>query len=82
MGFCYNFNLIKYTKLTSVDFANFHDMQGEKRGQGVPGPLKKVLGLIDLFSPGTMGRSLSRSCPVPSRNLPGTYRDGGLVRTP
>ena len=68
MGFCYNFNLIKYTKLTSVDFANFHDMQGEKRGQGVPGPLKKVLGLMDLFSPGTMGRSLG---PVLSR--PGTF---------
>ena len=68
MGFCYNFNLIKYTKLTSVDFANFRDMQGEKRGQGVPERLKKVLGLIDLFSPGIMGRSLAS---VLSR--PGTF---------
>ena len=29
--------------------------KGEKRGQEVPGPLKKVLGLLDFFSPGATG---------------------------
>ena len=30
-------------------------IQGEKRGREVPGPLKKVLGLLDFLSPGTTG---------------------------
>jgi hypothetical protein len=43
-------NLGFYTKiLTEVR------MQGGKRGREVPGPLKKVLGLLDFFSPGTTG---------------------------
>ena len=56
-------------------------MQGEKRGQEVPGQSrdlpKKVPGLIDFFSPGTMGlpkpsRSLG---PVLSRPVPGPSQD-------
>ena len=57
------------------------DRKLKKRGREVPGPLKKVLGLLDSFGPGTTGpRHLQGlqvvSCPVPSRDLPGTSRDG------
>ena len=45
--FCDNSNLLINTKLTSVDFANFRDMLGEKKGPGSPGTFKK--------SPGTFG---------------------------
>ena len=30
-------------------------MQGEKKGREVPGPLRKVQGLLDFFGPGTTG---------------------------
>ena len=56
MGYCDNSNLsINYTKLTSVDFANSRDILGEKKGPGSPGTFKKVLGLLNFFSPGTTG---------------------------
>jgi hypothetical protein len=68
VGFCDNENLlINYTKLTSVDFASSRDVQGKKRGWEVPGPLQKVLGLLDFFSPGTTRPSRSLG-PVPSRD--------------
>ena len=46
--------------------------QGEKRDREVQGPLKKVLGLLDFFSPGTTGplRSLG---PVLMESLEGRY---------
>ena len=54
--------------------------QIEKKGPGLPGTFKKVLGLLDFFSPGTTGpRDLQGlqvlSCPVPSQDLAGTSRD-------
>ena len=45
-------------------------MQREKRGREVPGPLKKVLGLLDFFSPGTTGPSRSLG---PALSRPGTF---------
>ena len=57
----------------------------EKRGRrDVPGPLKKVPGLLDLLSPGTKGPWDLQgiqvlSCPVLSRDLPGTSRDGTVL---
>ena len=59
-------------------FKNFiKAVKGVKRGRDLPGPLKKVLGLLDFFSPGTTGPSrgpgpvLSRPVLGPSRDFPG-----------
>ena len=41
-------------KLIGLVFSKSRDKQGEKRGRRVPGPLKKVPGLLDFFGPGTM----------------------------
>ena len=71
-----------YTKLTS---ANSRDIQGAKKGPGGPGTFLK--------GPGTSGGSLGPvlpgprdlqglqvpSCPVLSRDLPGTSRDGTVL---
>ena len=46
----------------------------KKRGQDVPGPSKKVLGLLDFFSPGTTGPSRSLG-PVLFRPVLGHSRD-------
>ena len=51
---------------------------GKKRGREVPGPLKKVLVLLDFFGPGTTGPSRSLD-PVLSRDLPMTSRDGTVL---
>ena len=49
MGFCDNSNsLINYTKLTSVDFVNSSDMQGEKRGPVQANLCQKLLFLHQL----------------------------------
>ena len=51
------------------------DRKLKKRGREVPRPLRKVLVLLDSFSPGTTGPSRSVG-PVLSRDLSGTSRDG------
>ena len=52
------------------------DRKLKKRGREVPGPLRKVLVLLDSFSPGTTGPSRSvgpvLSCPGTFPGLPGT----------
>ena len=46
---------IQYLILCHVFLRAKLRIQGKKRGREVPGPLKKVLGLLDFFSPGTTG---------------------------
>ena len=59
----------------------------KKRGREVPGPLKKVLGLLDFFGPGTTGPSrslgpvLSRPVLGPSRDIPGRNSPAGKPNT-
>jgi hypothetical protein len=55
--------------------------EGEQRGREVPGPSKKITGLLDIFSPRDFwvpGPSGSVG-PIPSRDLPGTSRDGTVL---
>ena len=63
-----------------------HGMQGEKRGQEVPGKSrdlqKKFRDLWTSLVPGPWDHrtfKVSKSCPVPSRDLPGTSRDGTVL---
>ena len=50
----YVWKKLKQISLSCLSRAKLR-MQGEKRGRDVPGPLKKVLGLLDFFGPGTTG---------------------------
>ena len=54
----------------------------KKRGRDVPGPLKKSWDFWTSLVPGPQDHGtfkVSRSCPVPSRDLSGTSRDGTVL---
>ena len=53
-----------------------------KKGPGPPGPLKKSWDFWTSLVPGPQDHGtfkVSRSCPFPSRDLPGTSRDGTVL---
>ena len=56
----------------------FSQMLGGKRGQEVPGPLKKVPVLLDFFGPRTTG-PLGCLSPVLSHPVSGPSRDGTVL---